>query len=149
MLESKDNINLLGSIIANLNNVFLVGIFLSRIYKYQSIEYWLGILFISSFIPLILMLVKAFEMNRPLLYFIQLILMISFILLELLLDYILKIDFRQNRNILIPYITLFYASFGGMIGIASQAGRSWTIITIITFLVMTFLSLFMHFKTGT
>jgi hypothetical protein len=149
MLESKDNINLLGSIIANLNNVFLIGIFLARIYKYQTIEYWLGLLFISSFIPLMLMLAKAFEMNRPLIYLIQLILMLSFICLELLLDYILKIDFRQNRNILIPYITLFYASFGGMIGIASQAGKPWSIITIITFFVMTFLSLFMHFKAGT
>ncbi len=149
MLESKDNINLLGSIIANLNNVFLIGIFLARIYKYPTIEYWLGLLFISTIIPLILMLVKAFEMNRPLLYFVQLILMISFILLELLLDYILKIDFRQNRNIVIPYVTLFYATFGGMIGIASHTGKSWLLITIFTFLLMTFFSLFMYFKTGT
>jgi len=148
LLESKENINLIGSLIANLNNIFLIGIFLARIYKYKKIEYWLGLLFIASIIPLALMFVEAFEMNRPLLYFIQLILIICFILFELTLDYILKMDFRQNRNILILYITLFYASFGGMIGIAGQSGKYWLIITVITFLIMTFFSLLMHFKSN-
>ncbi len=147
MLLSKASINLLGTIVANVNNIILCGIFLARIYKYPKIEYWLGIFFISSIIPLIIMFVSAFETKRELLYFIQLILMISFIILELLLDYIFKIDFRHNQSIVIPYILLFYASFGGMIGIATHSGKQWTIITVIIFLIMTVLSLFMHFKT--
>ena len=148
LLTSKENINLIGALIANLNNILLLFIFVSRIYKYQKVEYWIGIVFILSIIPLLLMFVKAFEMDRHLLYFIQLSLMIGFIILEFALDYLLGVDFRNNQNIVIPYITLFYASFGGMIGIASQAGKSWAIVTVITFLTMTFLSLFMHFKTG-
>ena len=91
---------------------------------------------------------KSFEFKRTILYNVQLILMMSFIVLELLLDYILKIDFRQNINIVIPYVILFYASLGGMIGIASQGGNQWSIVTVITFLLMTVFSLFMHFKTG-
>lgn len=147
MLESKPDIVLLGSIIANVNNILLIGIFLARICKYPKIEYWLGITFILSIIPLTLMLLKSFEFHRECLYYVQLILMMSFIVLELILDYLLKIDFRQNRAVLIPYVTLFYASSGGMIGIASHSGKQWTIITVITFLLMTAASLVMHFKT--
>ena len=147
MLESKHSIDLLGSIIANVNNILLIGIFLARIYKYSKIEYWLGIIFILSIIPLTLMLLESFAFNREGLYYVQLILMMSFIVLELILDYLLKIDFRQNRSVLIPYVTLFYASFGGMIGIASHSGKQWTIITVITFLLMAAASLIMHFKT--
>jgi hypothetical protein len=95
------------------------------------------------------MFINASEINSSFLYFLQLGLMICFILAELTLDYILKLDFRQNRSILIPYVMLFYASFGGMIGIASQSGKYWTIVTIITFLLMVGISLLMHFKTGT
>jgi len=147
MLESKDSINLIGSVIANINNILLIAIFVARIYQYPKIEYWLGVLFILSIIPLILIFLKSFEFNRAGLYYVQLILMMSFIILELLLDYLLKIDFRQNRAFVIPYLTLFYASLGGMIGVASQSGKQWTIITVITFLLMTASSLFMHFKT--
>ena len=148
MIFSKDSINLLGAIVANINNIILTGIFLARIYKYPRIEYWLGILFLSSIIPLILMLINATETKREILYFIQLILILGFIVLEFILDYLFKIEFRQNQNIVIPYLFLFYASFGGMIGIASQAGKPWTVITIITFLLVTALSFIMHFKTN-
>ncbi len=148
MFESKGSIDLLGSVIANVNNILLIGIFLARLRKYKKTEYWLGLLFILSIIPLIIMFVKAFESDRAILYFIQLGLMISFVVLELSLDYILKIDFRKKKIIVIPYVTLFYAAVGGMIGVAGQNGKQWLIITVTTFLVMTIFSLIMHFKTG-
>ena len=74
--------------------------------------------------------------------------MMGFIIVELVLDYILKVNFRKNRAIVIPYLTLFYASLGGMIGIAGHSGNVWSIITVVTFLLMTAMSLIMHFKTG-
>jgi len=148
MSFSKDSINLLGAIVANINNLILYGIFLSRIYKNPKIEYWLGVIFLLSIVPLVVMFILSFETKREWLYFIHLLLMISFILLEFLLDYFFKIDFRHNQNIVIPYLVLFYASLGGMIGIASHAGKQWTTITVVTFLSMTALSLIMHFKTA-
>ena len=117
IVELKENINLLGSIIANVNNLLLISIFIARIYHYHKIEHVLGIVFIVSILPLMWMFLKAIEMSRPFMYFLQLGLMISFIIAELILDYILKLEFRQNRSIVIPYVMLFYASFGGMIGI--------------------------------
>ena len=147
MLESIQHINLIGSITANLNNFLLSGIFISRIYNKRRIEYWLGIFFIFTIIPLIFLLVEAITFERSLLYFIQIILMIAFIILELILDYIIKPDFREKKKTLIPYITLFYASTGGMIGVAGQSGKTWSIITINTFLLMVIFSLIMHIKT--
>jgi len=75
--------------------------------------------------------------------------MIGFIFVEFLLDYLLKLNFRQNQNYVIPFLILFYASLGGMIGIASHSGKQWTVITVITFLLMVTVSLIMHFKTNT
>ena len=147
MFESKESIDFLGSVVANINNILLTAIFIARIYKYPKIEYWLGLLFILSIIPLVLMFLKAFQFNRTGLYFIQMLLMIAFLIVEFILDYLLKIDFRHNRSMVIAYVTLFYASLGGMIGVAAQSGKRWAIITVITFILMTVTSLLMHFKT--
>ena len=149
MFESRESINLLGSVIANTNNILLIFLFLSRIYKYPKLEYWLGIVFMLSIVPLTCMLIKAIESKRAVIYFVQLSLMIAFIAVEFILDYLLKLEFRHNQNYVIPFLTLFYASLGGMIGIAGQSGKLWTVITVITFLLMTMVSLIMHFRTNT
>jgi hypothetical protein len=148
-LESKESTNLVGSVIANINNIILIFLFLARIYKYPKVEYWLGVVFMLSTVPLTYMLIKAVESKRAILYFVQLSLMIGFIVVEFLLDYLLKLDFRQNQNYVIPFLIMFYSSLGGMIGIASHSGKQWAVITVITFLLMTTVSLIMHFKTNT
>jgi hypothetical protein len=148
-MESRESINLLGSVIANINNILMIFLFLARIYKYPKIEYWLGVVFMLSIVPITFMLIKARESNRAILYFIQLSLIIVFIVVEFVWDYLLKLDFRQNQNYVIPFLILFYSSFGGMIGISSHSGKQWTVITVITFLLMTTVSLIMHFKTNT
>jgi hypothetical protein len=74
--------------------------------------------------------------------------MIAFQLVELLLDYILDIDFRSIRWMTIVYVTLFFGATGGMIGVASHAGRGWTAVTGTTFLVMAGLAFYQRAKTG-
>ncbi|MCF8261875.1 MAG: hypothetical protein K9J12_13935 [Melioribacteraceae bacterium] len=147
-METVNHFDFLGAIVAIINNLLLIGIFIARIYKKERIEYWLGLIFILTIIPLLIMFINALAANRPFLYFLQLGLIIVFVILELLLDYILKIDFRHDFKIVIPYLILFYASFGGMIGIATYAGKLWSVLAIIGFLVMTAISLLMHFKTN-
>ena len=60
---------------------------------------------------------------------------ILFLIVELLLDYIFQLDFRNVRWMLITYVTLFFAATGGMIGIASNGGKLWTIISVILFFI--------------
>ena len=55
---------------------------------------------------------------------------------------------RLVRWLVIPYVTLFFAATGGMIGIASRAGKVWTIAAVLSFFAMTILSLVQRHITG-
>jgi len=55
---------------------------------------------------------------------------------------------RQVRWLVIPYVTLFFGATGGMIGVASRAGKVWTIAAVISFFTMTILSLAQRHITG-
>ena len=59
MNSSNTGTDLLGAVIANLNNLILVGIFLARILRYPKVEYWLGVLFLLSIFPIAWMLYKS------------------------------------------------------------------------------------------
>lgn len=59
-----------------------------------------------------------------------------------------KLVFRKVTWIPIPYLLLFFGGTGGMIGVASLAGRIWTLSAAILFLVMTVLSLVQRTVTG-
>jgi len=48
----------------------------------------------------------------------------------------------------ILYVMCFFAGTGGLIGIASLAGKRWGTAAIVLFLVMTFLAFFQRAKTG-
>ena len=71
-----------------------------------------------------------------------------FILIELYLDYISNIDFRNIKWMTILYAMFFFAGTGGLIGIASRAGKRWGTVAIVPFLVMTFLAFWQRAKTG-
>ncbi|MGK9367647.1 hypothetical protein ACSSWA_01960 [Melioribacter sp. Ez-97] len=140
--------NLTGALLAVWNNIILAALFIARLYKRPQTEYLLGVLFLFSFFPALFLLIKAHVFNRPFIYYLQLILLCLFIILEFLLDYSLKIDFRKNKIIAIPYVALFYAALGGMIGVASYAGMRWLILSAVTFLLVVFLSILANIKTG-
>ncbi len=74
--------------------------------------------------------------------------MLAFIVTELLLDYVFKVEFRSVKWMALLYVMLFFGGTGGMIGIASQAGRSWTVVAVVMFLIMTFLAFWQRAKTG-
>lgn len=148
MAEPTQISNLVGAIVANLINVLLITVFIARLSHRPKIEYWLGIAVISTIVPLVYLFITAVGFKRPFLYFIQIGLMIGYLVVELLLDYVLKVDFRQNQGIVIPYVTLFFAGTGGMIGVASHAGKVWTVVTIISFLIMAILAFVQRSITG-
>ena len=66
--------------------------------------------------------------------------MLAWLVLEALLDYILKVDFRNVRWMVISYVVLFFAGTGGLLGVASNAGRGWSASAIILFLIMAVLT---------
>jgi hypothetical protein len=90
----------------------------------------------------------ARQLGRPVLYYVQIGLMLVWLLVELVLDYILKVDFRQVRWMVIGYVVLFFAGTGGMLGVAANAGRGWMILTVILFFVMAALAFIQRAVTG-
>jgi hypothetical protein len=142
------NIDLIGMIIAVLIYSSAILVFIARLCGKRQIEFISGIFELLLSIPLMYLLIRAHADSRPILYFIQVGLMLLWLVIELLLDYILKIDFRKTKWMVICYVTLFFGSTGGMLGVASNAGRVWRFLSIFLFLIMTILAFIQRKKTG-
>jgi hypothetical protein len=56
--------------------------------------------------------------------------------LEILLDYILKIPFREILAIHIPYIIVFYAAAFSMVGVSFDINRKIGFVVLITFCIL-------------
>jgi hypothetical protein len=75
--------------------------------------------------------------------------MLIFLMVELFLDYLLNIEFRQVRWMVISYVTLFFAATGGLLGVvAYAANRAWIVSAVILFLVMAALAFVQRAVTG-
>lgn len=140
--------NLFGAIVANVINISTISIFIARLLGKPDTGHWIGIFVQLSIIPLSYLLYSAKPLKRPKIYCIWISLMIVFIIVEFLLDWYPKVDFRDNLAIIIPYIMLFFGATGGMIGVASLAGKRWTMITTTTFLIMAVLAFVQRQVTG-
>jgi hypothetical protein len=145
MLEKT---NLLGAITAIAFFVSAILVFTFRLLGKPQYGQWIGYFEFLLAAPLIFLLVKAPQLERPTLYYIQIGCMLAWLVLEALLDYILKVDFRNVRWIVISYVVLFFAGTGGMLGVASNAGRGWSIPAIILFLIMAVLTFVQRAITG-
>jgi hypothetical protein len=135
-----EKMNLLGAIVAVAFYVSAILVFIFRLLGKSQFGHWIGYIEFLLAIPLVYLLVEAPQLERPALYYIQIGLMLAWFIVEALLDYILKIDFRKVRWMVISYVVLFFAGTGGMLGVAANAGRGWTISAGILFLLMAVLA---------
>jgi hypothetical protein len=140
--------DLLGAVVAIAFYVSAILVFSFRLLGKPQVGVWIGYFEFLLAIPMIFLLMKAPQLERPALYYIQISCMLAWLLVEALLDYILKIDFRNVRWMVISYVVLFFAGTGGMLGVASNAGRGWSIPAIVLFLIMTVLTFIQRAVTG-
>ena len=145
MLEKT---NLLGAFVAVAFYVSAILVFVFRLLGKPQYGHWIGYFEFLLAIPMIFLLIKAPQLQRPALYYIQIGCMLAWLVVEALLDYILKIDFRNIRWIVISYVVLFFAGTGGMLGVAKYAGRVWSISAIILFLIVAVLTFVQRAVTG-
>lgn len=145
MLEKT---NQLGAIVAIAFFISASLVFIFRLLGKPQYGHWIGYFEFLLAIPLIYLLLKAPGQARPALYYIQIGCMLAWLIVEALLDYILKIDFRNVRWMVISYVVLFFAGAGGMLGVAANAGRGWSIPAIILFLIMAVLTFVQRAVTG-
>ncbi len=145
MLEKT---NLLGAIVADVFYLSAILVFLFRLLGKPRYGFWIGYFEFLLAIPLIYLLVVGQQYNRPVIYYVQIGCMLAWLVLEALLDYILKVDFRNIRWAVTSYVVLFFAGAGGMLGVARLAGREWSISAIILFLIMAVLTFVQRKVTG-
>jgi hypothetical protein len=141
-------LNLLGAIVAVIIYVSSILTFVSRLFFGTRPGHWSGVVLLLMAFPLGYLLLKAPQLGRPRLYYIQIGLMLAWILVEFLLDYVFKIQFRQTQWMVISYVVLYFAGAGGMLGVAASAGRGWMISAVILFLVAGVLAFVQRAVTG-
>jgi len=139
---------LIGAITANLYMSLVIAVFVARMLGQLEIGQWIGLISNLALIPLAYLFVVGLHTNRRRIYFVQLILMTLFLLFELIVDHILRLDFRSVQWAVVPYVMFFFGATGGMIGVAAQAGRPWTIVTSLIFLIMAVLAFIQRSITG-
>jgi len=118
--------------IANLVNVLVIGIMLSRAAGLQRAEVVLGLVWIALALPVGLAVILNFLGKRDWWTVVLPALLVAFLLVELILDYILKLNFRQT-SLLWPYLLLYYLSVWGMIGYSFGIGKPYGFITLVTY----------------
>lgn len=119
-------------VVANLVNLLMVAIFLTRARGSPRVEAVLGLVLVGLIFPMGVVLVVNVVGQRPWWCIVFPALLILFFVLELVLDYILKMDFRTTV-LLWPYLMLYYAALIGMIGYSFAIGRVCGLVTLGTY----------------
>jgi len=140
--------NLLGAVVAVIIYASSILTFVLRLLFRAQPGHWVGYPLLLMAFPLVYLLFTAPQFQRPFLYYLQVGLMLAWILLVFLLDYVLKIEFRQTQWMVIVFVVLYFAGAGGMLGVAALAGRNWVIVAVILFLISAVLAFLQRAMTG-
>jgi hypothetical protein len=126
-------LDLLGAVVALLIYVSSIVVFSARMIFGLPRGHWIGVPFLLMAFPLGFLLYKAPSVNRPLLYYLQVGLMLASVVVLFLLDYVSDVEWRGIRSVVVSVVVLYFAGLGGMIGVASQAGQPWTTVAVVLF----------------
>lgn len=132
---------------ANAVNLLLVGIFLSRPAGRRDVERIAGLASIALAIPLSFAAGWSASAARPWWTVVLPALLVAFLLVELVLDYVLKTDFRHTR-LLGPYLLMYYVSLMGMIGYAFLIEPMYGAITLATYFLNLGATAYSYAKVG-
>jgi len=100
-------------ILGIINNLFLTIIFLVR--NKIAILQRIGWIYLLLAIPAAYGIFLVIKENKAVQYTMFLGIFLAFLAIEGLYDYILKINFRKNWKLLIPYLILYYAMSYGFV----------------------------------
>jgi len=142
-----ESTNLVGAGVAHWIYSVSILVFVLRLVQMPGLGHWIGLGVLLAVFPLGYLLIKGPSLGRSTLYFFQVSLMLTWLVVALFLDWWPGIEFRQTRWIVVPYTVLFFAGAGGMIGVAALAGRGWTISAVVMFLIMGGLCALLHVMT--
>lgn len=134
-------------IIANLVNLLLAGIFLSRPKGLKRVEDILGLIVVAMLLPVGIIVILNILGKREWWTIVLLLTFLSFLVIELLFDFILKLNFRKTK-LLWPYLLLFYLALMAVIGYSFLIGRTYGFITLSTYFLNLFATWYSYSKVG-
>ena len=133
MSKLTDIVFICASIIFNISvSVLYIATKLSNIVLMQVC----GAIVLSLIIPFTITLLGYVKEKAKRRTIISHLFILFYLFLELLLDYIIKIPFREILAIHVPYIIVFYAAMFSMIGVSFEKNRKMGFVVIVTFLIL-------------
>jgi len=132
-----------------LNSLFLIGIFLMVKFTYATTLRKFGATYLLLSLPAILLLGFGVQQNKPSQYLIFLIIYLAFIALEGFYDFILKVDFRKNWKLLVPFLALYWSMNYGFIVMSWKQSNDQGIAMLGLFLIQLASNLLSHTKKKT
>ncbi len=132
---------------ANLINVLLAVLFYVRWRGLERVEYVLGLIIVAMIVPVCAAAASNAVARREWWSVVLPLVLALYLLIELLLDYIFKIPFRET-GLLWPYIAVFYAGVWAMVGYSFLMGRRFGAVTLVTYFIQLGVMIFSHVKGG-
>ena len=132
--------------VVNLFNIIMIAVFIIRT---QQPGHFLiaGIVWVVFIAVLAVVVFQNIRAKRGRWFTLMPALFGIFLIVEVILDYVLKIDFR-NTGLLTPYLILYYASILGMIGYSFLVEKKYGFITLVTYFLSQFAALYSYMRVG-
>ena len=131
--KSQDIIFVFSAVIFNI----LVGVvYVSTKLNFMALLQISGFIIISLIVPFTIVLRGYIKKEAEKEIIISNMVVLLYLVLELVLDYVLKIPFREILVIHVPYIIIFYAAEFSMMSISFHINRKAGFVVVITFCIL-------------
>ena len=117
-------------------NLLIAAIFIAQKLGRENLVRIFGVLWLCLLIPLTLVFVSYRHEGRKTWIMVSFGFVFLYMLVELLLDYVFKVDFRSKPITHVPYIILEYAALFSLIGIAFEINQAWGTVVAICFWIL-------------
>jgi cell division protein FtsW (lipid II flippase) len=134
-------------ILANAFNLLVVGVFLARANKLRQLEWVLGLVIVLLALPTATAVIANVLAGREWWTCSLPSFLLSYCILEFLLDYVFKSDFRKT-DFLYAYLTVFYLAALAMIGYSFGVQKLYGFITLGTYFLSLIAAWYSYTKVG-
>jgi len=133
-LHKLNNIIFIAS--AVIFNIGVSGVYLASKFDNDFFLQTFGLIVVLLSIPFTISLIIYIKKKAEKKITISLAIILFYLFLEIVLDYILKIPFRDILALHIPYIIIFYAAAFSIIGVSFNINRKIGFIVLVTFWIL-------------
>ena len=145
-LKNHNLIDLTAISVTNIFNIIMVAVFIFRTLQTRHLQ-GVGIVWVMFIATLGIVIFRNIQAKRGRWFIILPLLMWIFLIIEVVLDYVLRLDFR-NTSLIGPYLLLYYISILGMIGYSFLVEKKYGFITLVTYFLSQFAALYSYIKVG-